>query len=105
MSLGGPRPQLFSRYFKRGPLFRIYFRGDSPLLVAPKWVLSRHSSKGRGGQPRGRQEYWHPSQLAANFYYNMPYFFTTIKVNLPVKAELLRIIGLDIKNISPRFST
>ena len=44
-------------------------------------------------------------QLTANFHHTIPYFFTTIEVNLPVKSELLRIIRLKIESIGPRSST
>ena len=46
-----------------------------------------------------------PPKLTANFHHTIPYFFTTIEVNLPVKSELLRIIRLKIESIGPRSST
>ena len=34
-----------------GALVRRYFGCISPSLIAPKWVLSRHPSRGRGRRP------------------------------------------------------
>ena len=34
--------------------------------------------------PRGRQKYWHSSQVTVNFHFVIPYFFIKMEVNLPI---------------------